>query len=397
MNIKPADFKIVELTEYQPQYFMRNEFEEDVAISLYENYGNQIDVEFPNPKTNFRWKITAKGWVGYIPVNSNFNVKINPKLPIKNLLVMLEYAYNLKSLIFFENLTYCQSVEDFYNCIAYILAQKITERCRKGLYRSYISKTEYLTYVRGRLNIQHIIQKPWNVKFKCEYEEHTADIIDNQILLWTLFNIGHSGYCSDRVSLIVRKAYHAMQSMVTLQYCTAQDCLEHNYHRLNEDYRILHQLCRFFLENTSPIHESGKNATVPFLVNMARLYELFVAQWLKGKIPQNLSLKTQERINIGENIYFQSDLILYENANLSPKYILDTKYKNSENIAKNDITQILTYAVSKNCTEAVLVYPIALNNPLDKYIGNIRVRSLTFSLNDNLEAAGNLFLRQLLS
>ncbi|MBC5795949.1 restriction endonuclease [Sphaerospermopsis sp. LEGE 00249] len=391
------NLQIIEITEYQNKYFSHNEISEEYGITLYEKYKNQVDVEFPSYKTRYQWKLTAKGWVGYIPVNFDFALKINPKVPIKNLFGMLEYAYNLKSFKFLDGLMTCDSVEDFYNQLADILAEKIIERCRKGLYRSYVPKTEKLTYVRGRLNVQEIIKKPWDVKLQCTYQEHTADIIDNQILFWTLFHIGHSGCCSDKVSQIVRKAYHAMQGMVSLKICDAKDCLERNYHRLSNDYYTLHQLCRFFLDNSIPSHEHGQNTSLPFLVNMAKLYEMFVAEWLRENLPPHLTLKTQERIIIDKNIYFQTDLIIYDAQTLTPKYILDTKYKNPENISKNDLAQVVAYAVSKHCSEAVLVYPTVLNNPFNQYVGNIKIRGLNFSLDDNLEDGGKAFLKQLFS
>jgi 5-methylcytosine-specific restriction enzyme subunit McrC len=46
----------------------------------------------------------------------------------------------------------------------------------------------------------------------------------------------------------------------------------------------------------------------------------------------------------------------------------------------------------------VLVYPKVLNNSFHQYnIGNIKVRSLTFSLHENLEDAGKEFLKKLFS
>ena len=396
--MKPGNLKIIELTEYQSKSFERDEISEELEIILHEKYKNLVDVDPPSYKTRYQWKLTAKGWVGYIPINANFALKINPKVPIKNLFGMLEYAYNLKSFQFLDGLINCDSVEDFYNKFAYILAEKIIERCRKGLYRSYVPKTEKLTYVRGRVNVQEMIKKPWDIKLQCEYQEHTADIIDNQILFWTLFHIVHSGCCSEKVSEIVRKAYHAMQGMVSLQPCNSKDCIERNYHRLNNDYYTLHQLCRFFLENTTPSHEIGKNTNLPFLVNMARLYEMFVAEWLKVNLPPNLTLEIQERINIGEKLHFYTDLIIYDSQK-TPKYILDTKYKNPENIDTSDLFQVGFYALSKNCPEALLVYPTELNNYLNEYVGEdkIRVRSLTFSLYENLEDAGKEFLKKLFS
>jgi McrBC 5-methylcytosine restriction system component len=125
--------------------------------------------------------------------------------------------------------------------------------------------------------------------------------------------------------------------------------------------------------------------------------EISTFDWLKGNLPQNFTLKTQERINIGENIYFQTDLILYDTTDSKPKYILDTKYKNPKHSSHEDIAQVVTYAVSKDCPETVLVYPTELNHSLDKYLGKIRVRNLTFSLDDKIEDAGNTFLTKLFS
>ncbi|MBR8833158.1 MAG: hypothetical protein DSM106950_03710 [Stigonema ocellatum SAG 48.90 = DSM 106950] len=214
---------------------------------------------------------------------------------------------------------------------------------------------------------------------------------------WTLFRIGRSGLCLERVSQTVRKAYHALQGLVTSQPCSPQDCVEQQYNRLNEDYRLLHHLCRFFLDNTAPSHERGDRTTLPFLVNMDRLYELFVAEWLKAHLPANLIIKSQERVNIGKNLYFKTDLVLYDSSTLTPCYILDTKYKAPVSPSPQDVAQVVAYAVSKNCQEVILVYPTSLTHSLDELIGHIRVRSLSFSLHDNLEHAGQTFLKNLLS
>lgn len=395
MDINPAQLRIIELIEYEKKLFAINEITESAGVELYEKYKNQVDVEFPSYKTGNKWQLKAKGWVGYIPITPELGLKLQPKVPIKNLFGMLEYAYSLKSFRFLEGLMDCDSLEEFYNRLAQVLAQKIIERCRKGLYRAYIPKIEQLASVRGRVDVPQAIQKPWDVKLKCHYEEHTADIKENQILAWTLFIIGRSGLCSEKVSPTVGKAYHALQGFVTLQLCNSEDCVGH-YNRLNEDYRLLHYLCRFFLDNTAPSHVKGNHKILPFLLDMARLYELFVAEWLKANLSPDLILKSQERVNLGENLYFKTDLVLYDALTAKPRYILDTKYKTPANASSQDVAQVVAYAVSKHCQEVILVYPTSLTHSLDKFIGDIRVRSLTFSLNDNLDRTGQTFLQKLL-
>ena len=56
---------------------------------------------------------------------------------------------------------------------------------------------------------------------------------------------------------------------------------------------------------------------------------------------------------------------------------------------------MISYAHTKGCREAILIYPTPLDQPLDETIRGIRVRSLTFSLDGDLEQAGQRFLQDL--
>jgi 5-methylcytosine-specific restriction enzyme subunit McrC len=390
--------RIIELTEYIPIKLEPEEITPAIEEALWRNYRNQVKVESPSFQNGRKWKLTSQGWVGHIPLTPELHLTLIPKVQLTNLFGMLEYAYQLKqkSFRFLEGLVDCQSLEDFYSQLALILARRILDRGRKGFYRAYIPKTGKLAYVRGRMNIQQAIQKPWDVKLNCHYEEYSGDIEENQILAWTLFIIGRSGLCTERVSPIVRQAYHTLQGFVTLQPIAPEDCINRIYNRLNEDYRPLHALCRFFLESSGASHERGKYTMLPFLVDMARLYEFFIAEWLKEYLPRHLLLKFQEQVNISKTVYFKIDLVVYDISTGTARYILDTKYKTPTQPAADDIAQVVAYAVSKNCHEAILVYPENLAYPLDEWVGDIRVRSLTFSLNDDLDRAGQVFLQNLL-
>jgi 5-methylcytosine-specific restriction enzyme subunit McrC len=308
---------------------------------------------------------------------------------------MLEYAYNLKIFKIFDNqFTECQTVDDFYSRLAAFLAHKILARTRQGLYRTYIPVNRHLSAIRGRIEMRETLKKPWNVKLKCHYDEHTADIEDNQILLWTLYVIGRSGLCSATVSSSIRKAYHVLNGLVSQRSFQGKDCVNRSYNRLNQDYQIMHALCRFFLDNCGASHQVGNYTMFPFLVNMPNLYELFVAEWLKLNLPPDLSVRIQSKLNIG----FIIDLEIYEIQTGKTVYILDTKYKVPQNSSSSDDKiQVVAYAASKICSEAVLVYPKPLINPLNKPSGdsNIRVRSLTFSIDGDLEQAGKTFLNRL--
>jgi len=159
----------------------------------------------------------------------------------------------------------------------------------------------------------------------------------------------------------------------------------------------MHALCRFFLEQSGPNHHLGERTMLPFLVDMARLYERFVAEWLKTNLPPNWRLKVQERVDLSQAniLHFDIDLVLYEVHTGVAHYVLDTKYKRSGSPVTSDIHQMISYAHTKDCREAMLIYPTPLDQPLDETIRGIRVRSLTFSLDGDLEQAGQRFLQDL--
>ncbi|MEG4334335.1 restriction endonuclease [Microcoleus sp. AT9_A2] len=394
--MKPGSPRIIELTEYQLATFKRDFIPESVAQKIHQNYAKEIEIEFPTHKTEDKWELKSKGRVGNIPITPGFHIIIHPKVPIANLFGMLEYADNLK-IKFPQGSIQCQSLQESYERLANILAQKILERCRKGLYRDYLSKTERLASIRGRVDLRSALQKPWDVKLKCHYNQQTGDIEDNQILAWTLFIIGRSGLCRESVSSTVRKAFHALQGFVTLKPFKSEACIDRNYHRLNQDYQLLHALCRFFLDNTGPSHESGDREMLPFLIDMANLYEQFVAEWLKANTPKGFFVKQQHRVTHDQNYFDRIDLLLCDIATSKVQYVLDTKYKAPDKVGSDDRHQIVAYANALKCQNAILVYPQNLTQPLDIKNDDIRVRSLTFSLDSDLNEAGKTFLKSLLS
>lgn len=392
--MKTAQRHLIELVEYIPLKISREELPDQIGELLWKRYSNQIAVEFPSPKTDGSWQLTAQGWVGYIPVSREITLALRPKVRLSNLFRMLEYGYRLQSIQFLDGLVNCSSLEEFYEYLASVLAKRVLDRSRKGFYRAYQWEEETLPYLRGRIDMNHLMKRPWDPDIRCTFEEHTADLEENQILAWTLFRIANSGALTERVLPIVRRAYHALRGFVTLTPFGPANCINRLYNRLNEDYHPLHALSRFFLEHSGPSHESGDGTMVPFLLDMEHLFELFVAEWLRVHLPENFRVTDQQRVNIGEGgtLYFEIDLVIDDVSTGEVAFILDTKYKAPDSPSMADVAQVTAYAEAKRCRNAVLVYPTVLRDRLDDHIGDIRVRSLVFRLDEDLETAGRAFL-----
>lgn len=393
-----ADFpRIIELQEHAPLRLSSQTLSAAAGELLWQQYDRErgvINVDFPSPKTGNQWQITPRGWVGYLPLSPDLGFHLRPKVPLDNLFRMLEYAYRLRSFTVLDGLTASESVVDFYRRLARLLARRVLERGRNGFHRAYLARQERLPYVRGQLDLNR--HRPWTPALACHYEEHTADIADNQILAWTLQIIARSQLCDEATQLLVRRAYRSLNGHVSIVPFTPEACVDRFYTRLNQDYHPLHALCHFFLEHSAPGHRLGEHTMVPFLVNMSHLYEQFVAAWLEANLPAPWTVRAQEQVTVGRQneLRFNVDLVLYDR-HQQPQMVLDTKYKTAERPASADVQQIATYARLRDCREATLVYPQAPGTTLDVQIGDVRLRTLSFSLDGDLEAQGQAFLRAL--
>jgi 5-methylcytosine-specific restriction enzyme subunit McrC len=138
---------------------------------------------------------------------------------------------------------------------------------------------------------------------------------------------------------------------------------------------------------------------LPFLTHMARLYEQFVVAWMRAHLPRHMVLTAQERYDIdrASGLAFAIDVVLRDTATGTTRGVLDTTYKRVSTPSTDDIAQVVAYSKAMHCHDAILAYPFAPTRPLDVTIGDVRGRSITFTLDQDLETAGTAFLSDLLS
>ena len=345
--------------------------------------------------------LRSKGYIGYIPVNENYILKIRPKVGVKNVFRMLEYTYKLKSFELLKGLTNVESTEDFFERFVMVLAKRILDRNRKGLYCNYVQKAEELPHLRGRVKIlpTTLSMLRGSTKAACRYEEHTSDLIENQILLWTLYQLRQFQIKRKDVKRVVRKAYRELIHKVSLKQINLENCVNRFYNKLNQDYRPLHGLCRFFLEHVGPGMEQGTYDFVPFVIHMPHLFESFVAEWLRENLPRRYKVTKQFSATFDSegNFQFRIDLVITISSTGEVVCVLDTKYKRPTKPEDADISQIHTYAAKMETKRAFLVYPSQIITPCNISIKSIMVSSIVFNLCKDPDTAGKLFLDELLS
>jgi 5-methylcytosine-specific restriction enzyme subunit McrC len=390
----------ISLTEYETRLLPPDalSFAEGVYLwRAFDQKGKRLLVTFPSPKTEEQWGLTAQGWAGHIPLSPDRAIHMLPRLPLLNLFRLWEYAYALGVYQLLDGLTAVTSLPEFYERVVLMLLVRVQQRERQGFYRAYQRVTAATPFVRGRIQLPTKTAEA-TPQLLCRYDEHTADVPENQILAHTLTQVARSRRCSPPVQTAVRRAARHLQSIATPQSFRPDECVARPYTRLNLDYRVMHALCRFLLEHHGPATTPGSQPMQPFLIHLPRLYELFVAEWLKIHLPAPWQIKVQESVTVGrdDELRFEIDMVLYDGDG-NVHAVLDTKYKLPDKAANPDVSQVVTYAQAKDCRRAILVYPALLPKPLDVQMHQLHLRSLTFAVEGDLETAGQQFLADLLS
>lgn len=400
MSTTPSTrLRILEFVEETDYVVSPEELSQEAALLVHNAFSQQISIEFPSPINGHSYVLRSRGLIGQIPLDQMHLLVIQPKVPVSNVFLMLEYAYKLRSFEFLTGLVSTDSLEDLYERLVFFLAKNILNRARKGLYRGYVLQEENLPYLRGRLLLRSrtISKGIGTSNLPCEFEDHTADVWDNQILIWTLHRLTRTSLKRREVRQAVREAYRVLAGSVSITHVNAKECVQRLYHRLNDDYRPLHALCRFFLENMGPGIKTGDHEMIPFVLSMPMLFQSFVFEWLKVHLPEKYVIESQARVYLSEDrtFYFDIDLLLRERETDQILAVLDTKYKRASGPSNDDIAQLVAYATSERTDKAILIYPSSQTQFYSVRIGEIEVRALCFELDQDLNQAGRVFIQQL--
>lgn len=374
----------LEVVEWQPASIERVKLSTRQIAMLAGEWSHVIRLE-QDPIDREVLRLIPLGKVGVVHITPDLELRIAPKIPIRNLFRMIERVWDI-DVIDAENLTRSVSLPDILDSLALIFARRVISRTRRGLWRGYCSRSEALGTVRGRINMPRHLRHPRADRIECTWGEQVLDNRENRVLLAALDRLLRSPSLSDRTRPPLRAAWRGLLSRgVTIERTPSLDdglgtTLNAEHRR---DYRTLHALCRFFLENTAPSHIAGDDLSPSFLIDMPHLYERYVALELEESLARSrpdLSLSRQERARVGERgeVTFIFDILIRDRRSGRTLMVIDTKYRLPEGKINRDIYQVVAYAAQQSCREALLLYPEEPGEKIDVKVGDVRVRSGVF-------------------
>jgi 5-methylcytosine-specific restriction enzyme subunit McrC len=291
-------------------------------------------------------------------------VRVQPKMPIRNVLEMLGVAYGLYMKKHGDSFNDLAEVEyetapDIFETLVRHFLDKTEIKLRRGLISDYVWREEDLTTIRGRisfdLHIRHNLIGQGRIS--CRFSEFLRDIPENQVLLWTLFVLSRVDFWTEdtkhRIFAAIRR-FHG----VSLIAHRKGEFPDFHYHRLNDDYRDLHAWARLFLNMTAFSDNVGEIRFRGFVLDMNDLFEKYISQaFLENHGQFEVKDQREGPLFQERNEPIRPDLTILLNGR--PVAVVDAKYKKTkeEEFKNFDVYQMIAYATALGVDSAFLVYP----------------------------------------
>ena len=278
-------------------------------------------------------------------------------IPIQNIYYMLSYAFQTLQAENYKDL----AAENFHNtaelCAA-ILDKGIGIQLKHGLRRDYVSKSESLSTLQGKLNISESIKTQTMLKKQmiCTYDEFSTNIQFNQIIKSTVLLLLKANITNSRKkSLRKLLLFFSDVNEIDLHFVNWNQ----QYNRSNQNYQMLIGMCYLVYKGLLTTQNNGTTKLMDFFdgQRMCRLYEKFLLEYYRKEHPELTANASQIawQLDDTENQMLprmQTDIMLSKNNNI---LIIDAKYYSHmtqqqygiHTLHSNNLYQIFTYVKNK--------------------------------------------------
>lgn len=251
--------------------------------------------------------------------------------------------------------------------LAAIFADRLRRELLRGPERAYIRREDNLRRFKGKLLIaQQVLRNAAHrERFFCRFDEFSEDTLMNRIFraaCRVLLDSTHTPSTQDRLRhclLLLDDVEDVFVHKEMLDRVTIT--------RQNERFADVIRFCRLILQERSPEVRFGRERSFSLLFDMNRVFEDFVAAFLKKQVIPHLDgyhlysqAKNRQRCLMKsgeEDVLLLRPDILIEAA--GRQFVLDTKWKQlaDSKIERNDLYQIYAYTKRYRCKRSFLLYP----------------------------------------
>jgi 5-methylcytosine-specific restriction enzyme subunit McrC len=326
------------------------------ATALGRDGANRLQLDWLHDGT---LRVSSRASVGVVRLE-RAELHVVPKLAGGNLSVlqMVDYASGL------EALHHLPGVRDLdtgsaglLDLVCLLLVEASALVLRQGLLRDYTVHEDAVTTLRGRLRISEQVRRRYGQVdvLECRFDEHEADVLENQLLLAGLEVARRVTSVDDLRARATRLAiaFGEVCRPATVQEREAARRIV--YHRRNAHYRAAHHWALVLLERLgiTDLYAGGPGQSFVFLIDMNRLFEAFVTRLLTDTLePHGIRVLPQYRtpsIVVDEDLgttYARVIPDLLVDLPTGQRIPADAKYKRYDDrrVDRGDVYQAFLYA-----------------------------------------------------
>ncbi|MDR6437049.1 5-methylcytosine-specific restriction enzyme subunit McrC [Paenarthrobacter nicotinovorans] len=340
------------------------------------------------PAHNGAWTILPSGKVGAVQID-DLLVRVNPKekVGLSRLLFLLGYAADPG---FRPGNVAAEEDKDLFAALGESLARHGERALERGPLNGYVHMEESLRTVRGRIRVgDQMTRRPGMLlPLEVSYDDYTSDVAENQILRAAIRMMLHVPRLTE--SLVARLAHlnSKLDGVSALNHGAPLPSWSES--RINGHYVPALRLAEIILRTMSAEAGMGHRAVASFVVNMATVFEDFVATALREALepyPGLTESQYEAFLDEAEPGYPSSDRVrmyvdVVHSVGGRPAMIFDAKYKAASAggaYPNADHYQMLAYCTALGVPRAWLVYAGA-GEPRVRRVLNTGVSVVEFPL-----------------
>ncbi len=304
------------------------------------------------------WRVTDVTRVG-VAVLSGVTLHVVPKTPLANIVYMASLA---GMQIDPDALIDHGADRSLPGALAHAFAQSVEMATHRGLAKGYRTVSESAAVVRGRWDIarQLAVRPGIPLPIEIDYDEFSEDTDENRILHTAIRVVGGVEGLPRGVRASLGRLRMLFAEVGTVP--RGVPLPEVRLTRLTQHYGAALRLARAILEALSWTHTDGRARGGSFLVNMANVFERYVAARVESHVGvEGVAVTAQDRswwLDVDRVISLRPDLVMRRGERVLT--VADTKYKNlSPNAgspANGDVYQAVAYALALGVPTAHLIY-----------------------------------------
>lgn len=348
---------------------------------LHEAEAGSEDLEpvFRHYRSRGRDVLAVQHYVGVIRTESGTQIEVLPKVA-KNMATETARALLVKMLIELRNSPFLKATNAELMAHSMPLFEILFRQfliavggiIRRGVARSYVSRCENLSFLRGKLQLaEHIRRNAANqARVYCEYDEYEANRPINRLIRGALDIVAQQS--TDATNQQACREYLYWFDEVPSTAAPDLDFRRVRHDRLVQHYRPAMPLCWLILKQLNPLTAQGDRRVQSMLFSMHEVFEDYVLAKLAPQLPGwqvrgQTSSRSLVESHAGRPIFRLIPDI--ELARGTERVVADTKWKlleqhdrpNKYGISQADIYQLFAYTkkqlASQTLRRAILIYP----------------------------------------